>query len=124
MSKLSNEMHLIETMAKNNHIVRSTLTICLSTGSKIEAVPMFDTTSVTMAVMMDTTRTIKPLGRVASPFNCSPNHLERPDLPEASPIANPPPTKKIIPHGILFWITSHVMQPSVDLSGVGSAETI
>lgn len=70
-------------------------------GRRMLAVAVLDATSVIVAVIMQMINMMANGGSTFNPDNCAPSQTDRPDTLEASDRANPPPSKRTIPHGNL-----------------------
>lgn len=83
----------------------------------MDAVAVLDATSVSMAVMRQTMKTMASLGITSKYCSCSPSHTDNPDSFDASAMAKPPPSRRTTPHGIFFCTTSQVMQAGEEVGG-------
>src|SRR5699024_4287136 len=77
-------------------------------GNIIEAVAVFDVSSVKKITSAATTKKTTNMFRPCKPVNCEPIHSDRPDSTKPAAIASPPPKRSKIPHGNL----SAVLQSS------------
>lgn len=83
---------------------------------------VLDATSVSMAVMRHTMKTMASLGITSKYRSCSPSHTDSPDTFDASAMAKPPPSSRTTPQGIFFCTTSQVMQAGEEVGGAVGKE--
>ena len=76
---------------RNRGFTLTVRAISAKTGRRMLAVAVFEATSVTVAVIMQTMIMMAKGGRTLKPDNCCPSHVDSPDTLEASDMANPPP---------------------------------
>lgn len=88
------------------------------TGKVMFAMPTFEVNSVMVPHRRHTSISIRRGGKCRSGSIDAPTFFAMQEATAPLEIANPPPNRKIIPHGILVSMTFHVIKPSEERFGL------